>query len=288
MSTPRSTWSQVHGHSLHARVVGDGPPIVFLHGNPTSSYLWRDVLPLVAEHGYRCIALDLLGFGESEQPPVDLRLADHLEHVEGFLEALGTPVTLVGHDWGGVIALHLLGARPDLVNRTAFLECHIHPIDAWEDLDEGGRELFGALRTPGRGEQLALEENIFVEAVLQSGTQRTLTETDMEAYRRPLSTPATRRVTLALAREIPIAGEPADVRDLVLDNQQVIADPDRATLLMYATPGAVIGPQEVEWAAQHGQALELADLGEGIHFLPEDRPQEIAEVVVRWLASSTP
>jgi haloalkane dehalogenase len=272
------------GSSIHWVEVGAGPPILFLHGNPTSSFLWRHVLPPVARTGRRCLALDLIGMGRSGKPDLDYRLADHIRFVDAFLDALDLrDLTLVGHDWGAVIALDLLGRRPERVSAVAFLEGHIHPIQRWTDLDAGGREMFGQLRTPGVGERLVLEENFFIEKVLPAGTLRRLTEAEMDAYRAPYPDSFSRRPLLRWPREIPIEESPADVTDLVRANQAVIADPRTPKLLLHATPGAVIGAAEVAWCKENGGRLDVVDIGPGTHFLPEDRPNEIAAELINWL-----
>ncbi|WP_328988558.1 haloalkane dehalogenase [Kribbella sp. NBC_01245] len=169
--------------------VGAGDPVLFLHGNPTSSYLWRNVVGEVAEAGWRCIALDLIGMGGSGKPELEYRLVDHIRYVEAFIEALQlSDLTLVGHDWCAVIALDQLRRHPDVVVRAAFMEGHIHPIARWSDLDDASRQLFQQLRTPGVGERLIIEENFFIEAVLPAGVQRQLTPAEMDAYRAPSGT----------------------------------------------------------------------------------------------------
>ncbi|MEV8378020.1 haloalkane dehalogenase [Kribbella sp. NPDC056861] len=269
---------------LYYGETGTGTPVVFLHGNPTSSYLWRNILAPVAKYGCRCIALDLIGMGESGRPDLSYRFADHAAYVDGFIEALGLDdLILVGHDWGAVLALDYARRHPDRVRAVALLEGHLHPIDRWADFDAGGRELFQSLRTPDLAERLILEENFFIEKVLPSGVLRTLKPEELDAYRAPFADPRDRRTMLAWAREIPIEGDPADVTELVLANQSVIADPAVPKLLMHATPGAVIGAAEVEWCRDHGQNLTITDVGTGLHFLPEDRSEQIADALTDWL-----
>lgn len=269
---------------IHYVETGAGEPVVFLHGNPTSSYLWRNVLEPVAASGRRCIAPDLIGMGASGKPQIGYRLADHIAYVDGFIEALGLErFTLVGHDWGAVIALDQLRRFPERVRGAAFLEGHIHPISRWEDLDESSRDLFRRLRNPDLAAPLILEQNFFIETVLPSGVLRTLSAEEMDAYRQPFLDPLDRRTMLAWPREIPIEGEPADVTELVIANQTVIADPTVPKLLIHATPGAVIRTPEVEWCRAHGKNLTIAAVGPGIHFLPEDRPAQIAAALSDWL-----
>ena len=179
----------VKDSTLHYLEAGSGDPIVFLHGNPTSSYLWRNVIPHVAAHG-RCLAVDLIGMGRSGKPLLAYRLVEHIAYLDAFIDALDlTRIVFVGHDWGVAIALHYLRRFPERVRAVAFMEGHIHPIASWDNFDAGGRAIFGALRTEKVGRKLAIDENFFIETVLPSGIQRTLTSAEMAAYRAPYLAP---------------------------------------------------------------------------------------------------
>ena len=266
--------------------VGDGPPVLFLHGNPTSSFLWRNILGPVADRGWRCLALDLIGMGRSGKPDLGYRLADHVRYLDAFLDTLELPpAVLVGHDWGAVLAIDLLGRRPDRATGLAVMEGHLHPVDGWADL--GGGDLFETLRRPGTGERMVLEDNLFVEQVLPAGMAHRLSDGEFAAYREPFLAPAHRRPVLQWAREIPVAGEPADVVALVESNQRVLATARVPVLLMHATPGAVVTATEVEWCRRTCPGVEIVHVGEGTHFLPEDRPAEIAASLVAWLPGTT-
>ena len=273
----------VNDSTLHYLAAGSGDPIVFLHGNPTSSYLWRNVIPHVAAHG-RCLAVDLIGMGRSGKPPIAYRLVEHIAYIDAFIDALGlTRITFVGHDWGVAIALHYLRRFPERVRGIAFMEGHIHPIASWDDFDAGGRAMFGALRTEDLGRRMAIDENFFIETVLPSGIQRTLRAAEMAAYRAPYLTPQDREPLWRWPNEIPIAGHPADVHAIIRDNQDTLAASRVPKLLCYATPGAVIGPAEVAWCRQHLSNLTAIDLGPGSHFLPEDHPAAIGKAIGEWL-----
>lgn len=282
-----SAMVEVRGSWLHYLEVGGGDPVLFLHGNPTSSFLWRNVIGRVARVGRRCIALDLIGMGASGKPDLEYRLADHISYVDAFVAAMGlSNLTLVGRDWGAVIVLDHARRFPDRVRGVAFLEGHIHPIARWEDMDEGSRGLFQQLRTPGLGEQMIIGDNFFIETVLPAGVVRALSSQEMDAYRGPFRDRSVRGPMWRWPQEIPIEGTPADVTALVRANQGVIADPGTPKLLLHANPGAVIGPTEVAWCRDHGQALTIVDVGHGTHFLPEDRPDEIAAALCGWLDDS--
>lgn len=278
----------VLGSTMSFTEVGSGPLVLFLHGNPTSSYLWRDIAPAVAAHGYRTIAVDLIGMGASGVSDRGYRLFDHLAYLEAFLDTLAVDVlTLVGHDWGGVMALALARSRPDQVRGVAVVEAHIHPIDTWSDLPDPDREMFARLRAEGSGEHAVLEENFFVEVVLPAGVVGGLSRDDHDRYRAPFRDPISRAPILQWVREIPIAGAPADVAHLIRKNLDVFRDPSLPTLLLYGTPGAIIGPAEIAWCSTHGRNMTFAAVGAGTHFLPENRPTEIVRALAEWLTVAT-
>ncbi len=220
-------YAQVHGLRMAYREAGAGDPVVLLHGNPTSSYLWRDVVGRVAEHG-RCIAPDLVGMGASDKVPGagpgSYRFVGHRRYLDGLLDALGVHgrVVLVGHDWGRG-AGHGPGRRhPDTVRGIASLETLVAPL-SWDGPGAPDPDLFGPLRGPD-GERLVLAENVFVEKVLPAGTRRRLTEEEMDAYRAPYRTPGEgRRPTLTSPCEIPLDGDPADVAAIVGRNAAFMA-----------------------------------------------------------------
>ena len=275
----------VDGVYLHYLEDGQGEPIVFLHGNPTSSFLWRNVIPRLARCG-RCIAPDYLGMGKSDKVISSYRLVEHIRYVEHFLDELGLHnITFVAHDWGVVIALHLGRSDPQRVRAIAMMEGHIHAFDKWEDLDPGARSLFKDLRDPNRGRELILDQNIMIETVLPSGIVRTLLDTEMAAYRAPFGDSSSRMPMWRWVNEIPIAGEPSDVDAIVKANQAFLMSSPVPKLLLHADPGAVIGAPEVDWCRQHARNLKIVNVGRGIHFLPEDQPERIGKAIAEWFAT---
>jgi len=271
------------GSTMHYVEAGNGPPVLFLHGNPTSSFLWRDVLADLHPADRRLIAVDLIGMGASGKPDIGYTLADHVRYVEAFVDVLDLrDLTLVGHDWGAAIALECLQRRPARVAAVAVMEGHLRPLPGWEAFDEGGRELFPRLRAQGSGEQLVLHENFFVETLLRAGMHRRLTPEELEEYRRPYPTPASRRPLLAWARQIPVAGTPADVGDRLTRAVDNLAASPVPRLLVRGQPGAVIADQTVTWLRETVPYLQVADVGEASHFLPEDRPQQVAAALRTW------
>ena len=261
--------------------IGDGPPALFLHGNPTSSYLWRDVLPLIPG---RRIAVDLIGMGGSGKPDIGYRLTDHIRYVEAFTDAVGLDeFVLVAHDWGVAIGFEYLRRHPGRVSAFAFMEGHVRPVAGWHRFDEGGREIFQALRTPSVGERMALEENFLIDKLLPGGMDRELTDAELDVYRRPYPDPASRRPLLQWAREIPVEGEPADVAELLTTALDHAAGTPIPKLLLHGEPGAVIDAENVEWCRASLPGLEVAGVGTASHFLPEDRPAEVARALASWI-----
>jgi haloalkane dehalogenase len=263
---------------------GSGDTVLFVHGNPTSSFLWRRVLAALAGSA-RCLAVDLIGMGRSGRPDLDYGFADHAAYLEAFADELGLRnVTVVGHDWGAVLGLDLLRRRPDVVGRLAICEGHLHPYDNWADLGPGAAELFSRLRTPGTGDQLVLQENFFVEQVLPAGMNRRLTPAEHDVYREPFRTPRDRRPVLRWIQQIPVGGDPAEVDAVVRRNQDVLRHGPAPRLLLHGDPGSVVGPAEVDWCRRNAPGLDIVNVGPGTHFLPEDQPEAIARALASWLA----
>jgi haloalkane dehalogenase len=263
----------------------DAPVALFLHGNPTSSFIWRNILPLVAPVAH-CIAPDLIGFGQSGKPAIAYRFEDHARYLDAFIAKAGVgSAYLVAQDWGTGLAFHLAERRPDFVRGLAFME-FVRPFPTWDDFVRGSRarEIFRKFRTPGEGEKLILEENFFVERILPGGMRRKLTEEEMGVYRAPFPTPETRRTTWRFPNEIPIAGEPADVTEMMERAHAALAQSTCPKLLFAADPGALVPPALAEEFARNLKDCRLVKLGDGIHFLQEDHPEAIGRSVAAFIA----
>lgn len=263
----------------------DGPVALFLHGNPTSSYIWRNIIPLVAEAAH-CIAPDLIGFGQSGKPDIAYRFEDHARYLDAFIATMGIKSAyLVAQDWGSGLALHLAARRPDFVRGLAFME-FIRPIPTWDEFlqNSAEREIFRKFRTPGEGEELILRENIFVEVVLPGATSRQLSEEEMAVYRAPFPTPASRRPTWRFPNELPIAGEPADVYATMEKAHKALAASTYPKLLFAGDPGALIPLAVAEDFARRLHNCRLVKLGSGLHYLQEDHPEIIGETVAQFIA----
>jgi len=272
----------VLGSEMAYAEVGDGDPIVFLHGNPTSSYLWRNVIPHVADLG-RCIAPDLIGMGDSDKVPgLEYRFADHRHYLDAFLEAVGVrdAVTLVVHDWGSGLGFDWANRHREAVEGIAYMEAIVRPV-TWDDWPEGSRRIFEAMRSPA-GEAIVLEKNVFVERILPASIIRRLSGEEMNEYRRPFSVQGeARRPTLTWPREIPIEGDPADVDAIVAEYAGWLATSDVPKLFINAEPGAILVGVQREFCRTWPNQMEVTV--EGIHFVQEDSPDEIGAALRQWI-----
>jgi haloalkane dehalogenase len=267
--------------------VGSGDPIVFLHGNPTSSYLWRNIIPHLEGVG-RCIAPDLIGQGDSEKledsGPDRYRFVEHRRYLDALLEALGVErnVTFVVHDWGSGLGFDWANRHRDAMRGIAYMEAIVRPIASWDEWPDAARQLFQALRSPA-GEQMILEKNIFVENILPGSVLRKLTDAEMAVYRRPFDEPGEgRRPTLTWPRQIPIAGEPDDVTAIARDYSAWLAESELPKLFVNAEPGAILTGATREFCRSWPNQTEVTVAGN--HFLQEDSPDEIGQAIAGWLA----
>jgi haloalkane dehalogenase len=290
MSSPQGLTQRIDvlDSFLSYREAGSGSPIVFLHGNPTSSHVWRNVIPRLADRG-RCLAPDLIGMGSSGKPDLAYRFADHARYLDAWFAALDLrDVVLVGYDWGGVLALDWARRHPERVRGVVVFETFLRPM-RWSDWSAEGEQLFRALRTPGVGEQLVLEQNGFLARSLAHGVQRGLAEGDRAAYYAPYPDPASRRPLLQWPREIPIEGEPADVAAVIERYDAWLAGkPATPTLLLTFGDTGLSAPEVIAWARRTLPALEILPLARAGHHAPEDAPEEIARAIRSWLDRVAP
>jgi haloalkane dehalogenase len=275
---------EVDGRRMAYVEMGTGDPIVFLHGNPTSSYLWRNVMPHLADQG-RCIAPDLIGMGDSEKLPNSgpdrYRFVEHRRYLDGFLDAVGVrrDVTLVIHDWGSVLGFDWANRHRDAVRGIAYMEAIVCPVE-WAEWPDAARGIFQAFRSPA-GEEMILDKNVFVEAVLPGSIARTLSEEEMAVYRRPFGEAGEgRRPTLTWPRQIPIEGEPADVCEIVSSYGAWLESADVPKLFINAEPGAILIGRQREFCRSWPNQTEVTV--KGIHFVQEDSPDEIGQAVAAW------
>jgi haloalkane dehalogenase len=275
---------QVHGRTMAYVEQGAGDPIVFLHGNPTSSYLWRNVIRHV--HGLgRCIAPDLIGMGDSDKlepsGPGRYRFVEHRHHLDGLLDALGIGgrVVIVGHDWGSALGFDWARRHEGAIRGIAYMEAIARPL-AWDEWPEPIRRLFQGFRSDA-GEEMVLERNLFVERVLPGSILRQLTPQEMAVYRRPYTEAGeARRPTLTWPREIPLDGEPADVVEIVQAYADWLAGSDLPKLYVNADPGAILIGGQREFCRNWSNQDEVTVRGS--HFLQEDSPDAIERAIAAW------
>lgn len=281
-------FQQVDGKKIAYVEVGEGDPIVLLHGNPTSSYLWRNVIPELAGKG-RVIAPDLIGQGDSEKLPASdgpdrYSFLVTYRYLEGLLDAIGANqrVTLVIHDWGSALGFYWAQQHQQSVRGIAYMEAIVCPV-TWDDWPESARGIFKGFRSD-KGEDLVLQRNMFVEAVLPSSIIRKIGEEEMVHYRAGFSTPDDRQPTLNWPRQIPIDGEPAEMVDLVDSYAQWMSNnKDLPKLFINADPGSILTGKPREFCRTWPNQTEVTV--KGTHFIQEDSPREIGQAVANWMST---
>lgn len=283
----QSRYRTVRGHRLHYIDEGQGPVLVFLHGNPTSSYLWRNVIKPLSSH-YRCIALDLIGFGKSDKPDLDYRFLTHYNFVEGFVQALKLKdMTLVLHDWGGPLGFRLAQRHPDLVSGICFMETFPFTMN-WKDLPGPARPLFRAFRHPLAGKALILWQNLFVNLVLPWSVKRHLPRSVKEAYRAPFRRVRDRFPIYVWPNELPLEERRDDTWAALRQIEDGLAEMPQRMLLLRFRPGAIIRRYRARWLERRLPHLTVVDCGPGLHFVQEDQPESIAANLGAWLEERLP
>ena len=279
-------FAEVRGKRMAYVEAGNGDPIVFLHGNPTSSYLWRNVIPHLEGLG-RCIAPDLIGMGDSDKlddvGPESYRFVEHRAYLDDLLATLGVAenVTLVVHDWGSALGFDWANRHRGAVRGIAYMEAIVAPFPSWDEWPEAATRNFQAFRSD-KGEAMILEGNAFVEQVLPRSVLRKLGDAEMNAYRRPfLMAGESRRPTLTWPRQIPIGGEPADVTAIAADYAEWLAGSDVPKLFVNAEPGAILTGEMRELCRRWPNQAEITVAGS--HFVQEDSPDEIGAGIAGWL-----
>ena len=275
----------VLGQQMAYVEMGEGDPIIFQHGNPTSSYLWRNIMPHVKELG-RCIALDLIGMGDSDKlddsGPDRYTFVEHSRFFDAALDALGVEsnVTFVIHDWGSALGFHWANRNRDAVKGICYMEAIVRPV-SWDEFPAAARGVFEGFRSPA-GEEMVLENNVFVENVLPGSIIRDLSDEEMAVYRRPYTEPGEgRRPTLTWPRQIPIDGEPADVVAIAQDYADWLSTSEVPKLFVNADPGALTTGSAREFCRTWPNQTEVTV--KGSHFIQEDSPDEIGAALKAWL-----
>ena len=284
--TMEYSFVEVLGHQMAYVEAGEGDPIVLLHGNPTSSYLWRNVIPELTSVG-RVIAPDLIGMGRSDRiagaGPDSYRFVEHRKYLDAFLETVGVDarVTLVVHDWGSALGFDWARRHPDAVAGIAYMEAIVAPVESWDLWPEAARGIFQSMRS-NAGEEMVLEKNLFVEAILPASIIRDLSEDEMAEYRRPfIESGESRRPTLTWPREIPIEGTPTDVAEIVGEYSTWLATSEVPKLFVNAEPGSILTGELRELCRTWPNQTEVTV--SGTHFIQEDSPAEIGRAVHNFI-----
>jgi haloalkane dehalogenase len=279
----------VNGKRMAYHDVGSGDSIVFLHGNPTSSYLWRNIIPHLSD-SYRCVAPDLIGMGDSEPlddvGPDSYRFVEHREYLDGLLDQLdlGDRITLVIHDWGSALGFDWANRHRDRVIGIAYMEAIVRPV-SWDEWPGPATPIFQGLRSAA-GEEMVLDKNVFVDRILPASVLRGLTDEEMAVYRAPFTEAGERRrPTLTWPREIPIDGEPEDVVEIVRAYGEWLAGSDLPKLFVNADPGTILTGAQREFCRSWPNQTEVTVAGS--HFIQEDSPDEIGQAIADWRAALT-
>jgi haloalkane dehalogenase len=279
-----SKYVTVDGSKMHYIDVGQGDPILFLHGNPTSSYLWRNIIPHLSGQG-RCIAVDLIGMGKSDHPDIPYRYDDHYRYLEGFIDAvgIGSNLTLVIHDWGSGLGFRWAHEHEQDVKAIAFMEAMIRGLSL-DDMPGSLRMAMRMMRAPGTGWAMISVGNIFLKKLLPDLTHAEISPDALAYYRSAFPTIASRKAVLQWPREVPLDGAPADNTAVVEAYRQWLSRTDVPKLLFHGNAGIAIKEAEVEWCRENLSNLTVVDLGDAIHFVQETHPQTIGIELSKWYA----
>jgi len=279
-----SHYADVLGSRMHYVEHGSGDPVLFLHGQPTWSYLWRQVMPELEGKG-RLIAVDLIGYGLSDRPDIYYEIEDHIRYLDAFIESLGLKrLTIVGHDWGSFFGFHYARRHPERIKGLAFMEAMLFPIPGYEVFDTETRQFFETLRASQQNaERMMVDENLFIESILPAMTLRTLEQHELDAYRAPWADPAARWILCKFPQKLCIGGEPAEIHDMQMAYMDWLQKSALPKLLIHADPGLLVSPEAATWYRDQLPNTEIVYIGPGLHYLQEDRPREIGAAIAQWM-----
>ncbi len=277
-----SKYVEVHGSKIHYIEEGEGDPILFLHGNPTSNYLWRNIIPYLKDQGH-CIAPDLIGMGKSDKPSLNYGFSDTYHYVEGFIEKMGLKnITLVLHDWGSGMGFNYANLHRDNIKAIAFMEA-MYDAPTMYDMPFSVRTALKMVRNPLFGKLMVQHANIFIKKMLPDMIVRPLTKAEMEHYAAPYPSPKSRKPLLAWPQDVPFKdGKDTAATPAVKQWASWLAQSEIPKLCFYVTPGVAIKEKDVEVIRQKFKNTEMINLGEGLHFIQEDYPHEIGQGISDW------
>ncbi|HHP7241516.1 MAG TPA: haloalkane dehalogenase [Cyclobacteriaceae bacterium] len=277
----QSRFIEINNSKVHYIEEGQGDPILFLHGNPTSSYLWRNIIPYLSDKG-RCIAPDLIGMGKSDKPNIKYTFLEHYQYIKTFIDSLGLQnLTLVIHDWGSALGFHYAKEHPEKIKGIAFMEAIYRPW-RWSYLPAKYRVIFRMMRTPYLGWMMVCAANMFIKSMLPKNIMRKLSEEEMKHYQAPYASIKSRQPLLVWTREIPFNKNPRSVHEVVDAYNQWLKSNDIPKLCLYASPGAILSKKEAESLQSDFPNTKSVNVGKGLHFLQEDQPDEIGKTISAW------
>ena len=277
-----SKYLNVKGSKMHYIDVGQGDPILFLHGNPTSSYLWRNIIPYLQGNA-RCIALDLIGMGKSDKPDIAYTFEDHYAYVEEFIEKLNLKnITLVIHDWGSGLGFHYANKHRDNIRGIVFMEAIVKPL-TWSGMPSNNlRIAFRMMRMPFIGWLMISVANMFVKKMIPDMIVRKLSKEEFEHYKEPYPTIASRKPVRVWPTEVPLDGKPKHTYEVIKSYSEWLLKSDIPKLFFYATPGVILQEKDVEWIKENFSNIKSVDIGKGLHFIQEDNPDLIGREIASW------
>ncbi len=277
-----SKFADIYGSKIHYIEQGEGRVFLFLHGNPTWSYLWRNIIPTVSRHG-RCIALDLVGFGKSDKPDISYKFLEHYRYVEGFIEKMGLKdVVIVGHDWGGVLGFYYAMNHRENMKGIAFMESFPFTF-TWDYFPPKFRTGFRLFRMPLVGKFLIMVMNVFVNNLIPASVDQGISKEVLENYQKPFPTMRSRYPIYVWPNELPVKGKENDTFREIQRLEEYLPLFNFPMLLLTSSPGGVIRKERVEWLKRTIKDLTIKDIGVGIHFVQEDNPGGISQGIIEWV-----
>lgn len=278
-----SKYLDISGAKMHYVEKGEGDPILFLHGIPTSNYLWRNIMPPLSSQ-YRCIAPDLMGMGKSDKSRTDSSVFNHIQDIENFINALNlSNLTIVMHGWGSVIGFDYAMRNESKIKGLAFLESHFRVIDSWDDVSLPAQELLKTLNSYQDGGRAEIVENNFLlDQILPNIILRKLTDKELNYYREPFSTPSSRKILWQYIQELPLPNGSQPIKDLIENYSKSLQKSQIPKLLMYSVPGFMTSMSSVKWASANLPKLKMIDLGDALHCPQETNPKEVSQALVDW------
>ena len=285
-SSLNSKFITINGSKMHYIEAGEGDPILFLHGMPASSYVWRNIIPAVCEKA-RCLAPDLIGMGQSDKPDISYDIQSHIQYIDAFIKALNLKnVTLVVHGLGSIIGFNYAAQNTDNIRAIAFYESYLGELDSWQKFSLPMQQLMTALQNhPDHSS--TLEDKNLIKKIFNIACLRKLSQEEFENYSQPFLQSSDRKALEYYVKEFPFGSKDPQIVQLILNYTNYLQQSAVPKLMLYHVPGFITSIAQVEWCKEHFKNLTLADLGEGLHFVQEYNPQEFSQALLNWYNSFT-